>query len=171
MPPFSTARLTVRDWQDVAQDPMAEAALATALPVILTEPVLRHLPPDLQHTGSGFDQQTWVATLRSRNDVGVVMTADTSPIGFVVLREERPSGQPPHIWIGYLLAEHAWGQGYATELVRGLIGALRDAGGLQVRAGVAAENAGSMRVLEKVGFVVDRDRSGDDWTVFILPDT
>ncbi len=169
---FSTARLAVRDLNDLAGDTAAREALDAALPVILTEPVLRHLPPDLQHGGEDFDPQSWIATLTSRNDVGVVTEAGGSaPVGFLTAREERPPGRRPHVWIGYLFAEHAWGKGYATELVQGVVDTWHDTDAPDLRAGVAIENAVSMHVLRKAGFVADPESSGDDWTVFTLPKT
>jgi hypothetical protein len=118
-PSFSTARLAVCDLSDIAQTADARASLDAALPVILTNSVLRYLPPDLQHSAEGFDPQAWLATLTSRNDVGVVKTAaDDRPVGFITL------GNTP-----------------------------------------------SVRVLEKAGFIAEPENSGDDWTVFGLPET
>jgi ribosomal-protein-alanine N-acetyltransferase len=171
-PSFSTARLAVCDLSDIAQTADARASLDAALPVILTNSVLRYLPPDLQHSAEGFDPQAWLATLTSRNDVGVVKTAaDDRPVGFITLREEQLPGHAPHVWLGYLFAEPVWGHGYATELVDGVVKAWRDGGGLQLKAGVAVGNTPSVRVLEKAGFIAEPENSGDDWTVFGLPET
>jgi ribosomal-protein-alanine N-acetyltransferase len=170
VPSFSTQRLAVRDWREVARDRAAWAELQAALEVILTEPVLRYLPTDLQHSGPGFDKRAWWATLTARNVVGVVTpAAPDDPMGFLTLREERLAQCAPHMWIGYLFAEQAWGRGYATELVRGAIEALRGPSDLQLRAGVAMDNAASMHVLRKAGFVADPESSGDDLTVFTFP--
>lgn len=64
----------------------------------------------------------------------------------------RPEGQPEEIVYGF--ARDAWGKGYATELVRGLI--LFAFGTLnlpELRATVDPENAVSAHILEKCGFV------------------
>jgi RimJ/RimL family protein N-acetyltransferase len=56
-------------------------------------------------------------------------------------------------WLGYALASSHWGQGYATEAVRGLVAHLQAVWGLARCLGVAeAENAASIRVLHKLGF-------------------
>ena len=52
----------------------------------------------------------------------------------------------------YLLAPSFWGQGYATELVKKVISFGFEQLGLhRMEAGVATENAASIRVLEKAG--------------------
>jgi RimJ/RimL family protein N-acetyltransferase len=54
--------------------------------------------------------------------------------------------------IGYRLVRSAWGKGYATEGVRGLIEAAFDSLGFdRVRAETMAVNQASRRVMEKVG--------------------
>lgn len=60
-------------------------------------------------------------------------------------------GQPPEI--GYWLGEPYWGQGYATEAVRGLIEAAQATGQFRlITARALARNAASLHVLEKAGF-------------------
>ena len=52
----------------------------------------------------------------------------------------------------YSLLPDYWGQGYATEAVRGLIGyAFEELGLHRLEAGVATGNLASIRVLEKAG--------------------
>lgn len=54
---------------------------------------------------------------------------------------------------GYWLARHAWGQGFATEAGRAVLGwHFRQPGANDVVAGHAVENLRSARVLEKLGF-------------------
>jgi ribosomal-protein-alanine N-acetyltransferase len=56
--------------------------------------------------------------------------------------------------LGYWLGERHWGQGFAPEAVRGILDATTALGLTPIRARVLAANAGSIRVLEKTGFVV-----------------
>jgi len=64
--------------------------------------------------------------------------------------------------LGYAIADEHQGQGYATELVRGTLSWIRErkapAGLLGI---VAGDNLGSIRVLEKAGFLLveERERS------------
>ncbi|MGB3546060.1 MAG: GNAT family N-acetyltransferase [Saprospiraceae bacterium] len=55
--------------------------------------------------------------------------------------------------IGYTLAPAARGRGFGTELVRLLIGKARTQGAMQLIAHVLPDNAASIRVLEKNGFL------------------
>jgi ribosomal-protein-alanine N-acetyltransferase len=149
--PFATERLCVRAWSGVTGDAALRARLSAALPGILTEPVLRHLPEALRHTGPAFDPTAWMDVLLSRVDVGVVFASDGErAIGFLTIRSD--DARDPEISIGYLLAEAAWGQGFATELVEGVIAACRVTGHVRLRAGVAIGNPASMHVLRKAGF-------------------
>jgi [ribosomal protein S5]-alanine N-acetyltransferase len=56
-------------------------------------------------------------------------------------------------YLGYAVAEKANGRGYATEAVRAAVRiAFEELGLHRVQAAVMPRNAGSIRVLEKVGF-------------------
>lgn len=60
--------------------------------------------------------------------------------------------------LGYRLMLEAWGQGYATEAARALLGYLhRDLGLATVYGFALAQNAPSVRVLQKTGFRDPRD--------------
>ena len=55
--------------------------------------------------------------------------------------------------LGYWLAEPYWGQGFMTEAVRALVShAFRRLGCEEIQSGAYADNPGSQRILEKVGF-------------------
>lgn len=95
--------------------------------------------------GRAFDVQAQRLTL------AVERAADGVFIGEAMLR--HPEHDPRQAIIGYALARHAHGQGYATEIVREL--QRRVFGELQLHriAAVCDErNAASCRVLEKCGF-------------------
>ena len=61
--------------------------------------------------------------------------------------------------LGYLLAEDAWGQGIASELVSGFVGWCREQTSVSsIAGGVALDNPASRRVMQKNGFeLVQRD--------------
>ncbi|GAB5449166.1 GNAT family N-acetyltransferase [Gymnodinialimonas sp.] len=127
---FETERLRVRPW--------SSAHSSEALAAVLTPAVLAPLPPPLQK----MDPEAWIAERLAESDVYAV-EAEGRLIGVMLLAPL----EVPHL--GYLLAEHAWGKGYATELVRGVAAAIP---GGALRAGVARDNPASIRVLEKAGF-------------------
>lgn len=71
-------------------------------------------------------------------------------IGDVCFKGLPENGQPE---IGYGLEPEYWGRGYATEGVRALCRwALAQSGIRAVEAETLADNAASIRVLEKLGF-------------------
>jgi RimJ/RimL family protein N-acetyltransferase len=65
----------------------------------------------------------------------------------------RPAASnPTEIELGYRLGRAAWGKGYATEGARALIDkGFADLGTRRVVATTLADNAASIRVMEKVG--------------------
>ena len=69
---------------------------------------------------------------------------------------EDPFDRGWGIEVGYFFAPSAWGRGYATELVMFCLDVARTLGLQRLTAFAHPENAGSRRVLEKVGFIVER---------------
>jgi RimJ/RimL family protein N-acetyltransferase len=60
-------------------------------------------------------------------------------------------GRPPEL--GYWLGEPHWGKGYMSEAVKGLVEAAQQTGHFgRVASRALADNAASLRVLEKTGF-------------------
>jgi len=55
--------------------------------------------------------------------------------------------------LGYWLAEPFWGRGYMTEAARAFVEQLFASGIGEIRSGAFADNAASLRVQEKLGFV------------------
>ncbi len=82
--------------------------------------------------------------------------AEGDVIGAVGVAVDGSAGE-----IGYWVGKPHWGQGYATEAVKGLLGLAFEGFGLtDVHAAVMAENAASARVLEKAGFARLGERTG-----------
>jgi len=148
MQAFTTDRLSIKDWTPHLGDKGRRSSLEASLAGILTPEVLRHLPPPLKLSGAG-SVSAWVEARAQESDVYLIQrTSDESLLGLLILASF--DGEPPTIHIGYLLAEPAWGQGFASELIKGLVRAVpRPA---RLLAGVEADNPASARVLEKAGF-------------------
>lgn len=163
---FDTERLSVRHWQSVLSVPGTRAWLEGALAHILTPRVLDHLPPSLKldpgHLGS------WIDARANESDVLLVRLRDDGPlIGMVFLAVDPEGMDARNVHIGYLLAEDAWGKGYATELLVGLVGAMRRVAGITLLGGVGKGNPASARVLEKAGFTPDPERSDHETDYYI----
>lgn len=140
---FDTERLSVRSWQHEDR-----AALGARLLEILTPQVLAALPPHFVVGKDATAADHWIEAREAEGPV-LVVRENGATIGLVFLGWE---GSEVHI--GYLLAEEVWGQGLATELVRGLVAALSpDA--TAIRGGVDRGNPASAAVLRKAGFAID----------------
>lgn len=157
---FETDRMRVARWDDLIVHGRTRANFATCLADMLTPPVLAHLPPSLHMRDPHSEISGWVDALAAQSAVYTVHVKETTTlVGLLIIAAPTPQDQTLHL--GYLLAESAWGRGYATELLRGLV-LVNDAGPrCQLRAGVARSNATSAQVLRKAGFVSTPDASGD----------
>ena len=136
---FETSRLLVR---------ARNASIPTNdvdLKALLTSAVLVHLPSHLQDATSPTE---WINARHAECEVLFASKKiDQSLLGLVLLAYLENN-----IHLGYLLAEKAWGQGYGTELVQGLLAELEKSGAERIFAGVGNDNHASARVLEKAGF-------------------
>ncbi len=77
----------------------------------------------------------------------------------------------PEIEVAYALARDAWGMGYASEITRALIAHGLERLGLASLVGVVmVDHVASRRVLEKAGFVFERDvvHAGDPCALYRL---
>lgn len=84
-------------------------------------------------------------------------------IGFFGPPDDAGSGL--EVEVGYGLVREAWGWGFATEALAGLL----DGIDLAVRASVRPENARSLRVLAKCGFTQLRSATPDGELVMVRP--
>ena len=83
--------------------------------------------------------------------------ATSAFVGRGGLRHVMLEGQS-EVEVTYALAREAWGKGYATEIARGSLDlAFRQLGLQDIVAFATLENVASRRVMEKVGFVCERD--------------
>lgn len=153
---FSTERFRIKDWRSLINNDVARKKLEAALTAILSPPVLEHLPPSLQLDSEEGAISSWVDARVAESNVFVVNSkADKQLIGLVILAPEPDHSKRPIIHLGYLIAEPAWGQGAASELVKGLVSALRSLAPARLVGGVDNDNPASARVLQKAGFVQD----------------
>ena len=105
------------------------------------------------------DVKIWIDTLEVDNpniyDFGWILK-DTGKLiggGGVVFHPDRD------VWnIGYNLLADKWGNGYTVEAIQGIIEYIKKTRDIHVIEGqFAADNLNSMRVMEKLGMVYDRD--------------
>lgn len=150
---FETDRLSVAVLGDPARPGLIRQAGA-----ILTPQATAFLPPALRVAPGGPDAAAWLRRAARDATVLTVHEIGGGLAGFVLLHD----GGAGEIMFGYLLAERLWGRGLGTELLAGLVSALRAAGCTAVLiGGVDPMNAASMRILRKTGFRRRFDRGPD----------
>jgi [ribosomal protein S5]-alanine N-acetyltransferase len=98
----------------------------------------------------GISLQSENETPRTHYRFAVVRSADNALIGSAELHVESPEHRRGAM--GYLIATPAQGQGFATEAARAVLTfGFEQAGLHRIAATCDPENAGSARVLEKIG--------------------
>ena len=157
---FDTQRLRVCDWHS---DQGNESTLVDVVRLMLTPAVTASLPPSWQGFYDRGRAQAWIAE-RDKESTVLLVTDRSSeePVGLVIVFEEHAADDPAlaDLRLGYLLAERAWGYGFATELVGGLVQWCGTHSSIRsIVAGVALGNDASARVLTKNGFTPTGDPS------------
>ena len=113
-------------------DPRIRRPIAAATPVTATE------------------EREWVE-VANEEGVSLLICADEEPVGTIGLAEVNETWG--HAEVGYWVTPDAWGAGYATAATELLVGYGFDQRRLNKIVAYAFDfNAGSQRVLEKVGF-------------------
>ncbi|WP_168797869.1 GNAT family N-acetyltransferase [Pacificoceanicola onchidii] len=164
---FSTPRLIVRHWRSDLAAPSARAALEAALSSVLTPPVLAHLPPSMQLSSGPQGIGCWIDARQAESTVFVIETrAEVTLAGLLILAPDQCNPEAPTVHIGYLLAQSAWGQGYASELVAGLVEACQAHAPLKLVGGVDLGNPASARVLLKAGFALEPEYSSGGTAIY-----
>ncbi|MEN8841352.1 MAG: GNAT family N-acetyltransferase [Octadecabacter sp.] len=166
---FQTERLAVLHWADQLYQPAAKAQLLHDLVPILTPTVLAHLPPFLHASQTPKAIAGWIAERAAESDVyRITMNSGADLIGLLILADVAETGAQPIIHMGCLLAQDAWGQGYASEMLRGLLVSAQSAAPLSLIGGVARDNPASAHILRKLGFQLQADMTDVDSEVFTI---
>lgn len=149
---FETARLAVGPWHTVASD--AGVDLGQTVSQLLTPATTLGLPQEWRGVYSVARARTWIDERDAESITLLVVERHRhQPVGLVILFVSPVDETLVDLRIGYLVAESAWGQGYATELVAGLVAWARSQPAVATLiAGVDASNEASIRVLAKCGF-------------------
>jgi ribosomal-protein-alanine N-acetyltransferase len=152
---LETERLILRQWRDTD---------AEALALMNADPeVMRYFPKTLDRAGSdamlGRVREKW---RRNGYSFSAVEVKGGGFIGFAGLNlSDFPPHLAPCIEVGWRLARHAWGQGYATEAARASLAHGFGAMGLaEVVAFAVGANRRSRAVMERLGMTYD---PGDDF--------
>ena len=157
---FDTARLMVKEWHSLSPCDWRPQELGDVVASLLTEPVTRSLPTSWQGSYTPERARGWIEQRNREGTTLLVIDKRTRrPVGVTILMEPQAdkdaSGR--EVRVGYLLAEDAWGQGIASELVKGFVAWCREQASISsIAGGVAPDNPASRRVLQKNGFQLVR---------------
>ncbi|MCF4098994.1 GNAT family N-acetyltransferase [Maritalea mediterranea] len=168
-PSFSTQRLHVAPWP-ATRGTYGRQQLVTELRSILTANVLKFLPEPLQFQDSQSTIEDWIDARNAESDVLSVRTLeDKALVGLLILAQFESPDISLEVHLGYLFGETAWGKGYATELITGLVAWFRAQGTpAHLWGGVETANPASAKVLRKAGLQSDPTHSNDETEMFKL---
>jgi RimJ/RimL family protein N-acetyltransferase len=111
----------------------------------------------------------WKSAADDPDDHSVAVELDGLVIGTVSLELSDGMGQPgmplrTEAHLGYIFDPDHSGRGYAAEAVAALVDhSFRRLGVRRITAGCFADNAASVRILEKVGMRREQHGVGDSW--------
>lgn len=167
---FETIRMRAESWSATVDRREQRRVLVEELKNVLTPQVLRHLPEPLQMSEAHPEIDEWVTARAAESDVMLVRDcASDRLLGLLILAEFVDSEVLTTVHLGYLFSEEAWGNGYATELIAGLVSWYRDKDqSVQLFGGVENGNTASSKVLRKNGFEVVEDLSDETTEMFGL---
>jgi len=151
---FETDRLEIAEWHDQAERVGADTSLPRIVIGLLTPKVTEPLPEQWHGSYTETRATQWIRD-RDREGTQLLVVAKESgdPVGLVLVHEEVQSpAMPTSIRVGYLVSEALWGNGFASEILQGLVEWAATRGYHSIIAGVADTNLPSIRVLEKCGF-------------------
>jgi ribosomal-protein-alanine N-acetyltransferase len=113
------------------------------------------------------DTKKWLKEIEWKlDDAGNIVPNSNYIWGFVLKETGELFGSGGLIWeerrqsfqVGYNITRSHWGRGYTTEAMKAILRfAVTNLGIKRVAGGHAKENHASERVIEKLGFVYDRD--------------
>ncbi|MCL2863878.1 MAG: GNAT family N-acetyltransferase [Methanimicrococcus sp.] len=155
---LETERLTLR--------PLTLADAETAFHGWTGDPEVAEYVSWLPHR-SIDDAIKWLSEIEWKTDSkGNIIQSDCYIWGFVLKETGELFGSGGLIWeedwqlfqVGYNIMKSHWNRGYATEAMKEILAfAAAHLGIKKVAGGHAKENHASAKVLEKLGFVYDRD--------------
>ena len=158
---FETQRLNVIDAKDIVHDDKSAASLYVRLPELLTDEVLKTLPPYFENELAEYSAKDWVKRRLDEGEMlAIVERQSNAIIGLMFVFVETDSSDQLHLRIGYLFHQQVWGQGFASELLLGFVEhCAKRSTVASIAGGVEVGNVASARVLEKAGFELDQSQS------------
>ena len=143
---IETARLILRPWREADRAPFA---------ALNADPeVMAHFPALLtrQESDASVDREAAHIAAHGRGFMALERREDGAFLGFVGVKAspaDLPFAGAPEI--GWRLARHAWGRGYASEAARAALADAFARGAQRVLSFTAATNGRSQAVMARIG--------------------
>lgn len=165
---FRTERLSVELWDQTKDCSRVQSALESDLQHVLTTSALSPSSHSPQLPQPGFSFETWLDFAGGKGQTLLAyMNAKGPLIGALLLVPSRNHLNVSELHISFLILKKMWGQGLATELVKGLVATGKNGEAMRLVASVDRHNLASFRVLQKSGFYVADELSTDCTQVLI----
>jgi RimJ/RimL family protein N-acetyltransferase len=119
--------------------------------IFTDEKTMRYYPQFLAYAKAGFLQFLDGMQKAGLYAYPVILKENGGTVGFITLNNIEESCR--RLEIGYFLGSGCWGNGYAREIVTGLVSYLKEQNWHRIEATVYSGNASSERVLDACGFV------------------
>ena len=153
---IETARLVLRQWRDADREPFAAMRLDPE--------VMAHLPPlTREESDAAVDRQMALIAEHGHGFWAVERKADGAFLGFTGVKPTAPDlpfdGAPE---VGWRLARHAWGAGYASEAARASLAyGFKVLGAPEIVSFTVPANTRSQAVMRRIGMTADPTRNFD----------
>lgn len=166
---FETERLIIQSWKFQITDLSDESDFAKKVIKILTPAVTKNLPDGWQNVDSTTKAINWIKNRSEESSFLTVQLAPTKEIvGFIFLNETVSSNNSTDLRLGFLLSEKVWGKGVGSELINGLGSWCENEEDIRsISGGVEVDNVGSIKVLEKNGFIISNSDKQKQDMVFL----
>ena len=153
---FQTQRLNIVGYSRHINSQEKKDVLIDQVIEIMSPRVSESLPSGWQEINSAKAAAAWLEQVNKECSFLLVSLKSTNDIiGFIFLYEPEKTQPPFDVRLGYLISEKHWGGGLGSELINGLLSCCRTSGAINIiTGGIEAENTGSIKVLEKNGFVL-----------------
>ncbi|MDQ2180785.1 GNAT family N-acetyltransferase [Marinifilum sp. D714] len=165
---FKTERLFVKDWLYKNEEVVEKLAFTKKVINILSPRVTEALPDGWQNINTTEQANQWIFE-RAKEGFFLTVWLKSKPelLGFLFLYECESENQSLDLRFGYLLAESAWGKGFGTELINGLVDWCKKRDYIQsLSGGVERNNIGSIKVMEKTGFSISAESKPTNDVIF-----
>lgn len=165
---FQTERLTIKDWSTENKDFDSKRCFAEKTIDLLSPNVTKSLPDGWQNINSIPKANQWIFDRANESDFLLIKNNATNElVGFIFLYKSDSNKNPYHLRFGYLLSENEWGKGLGTELIEGLVAMCKKNKNINsLSGGVEKDNFGSIKVMEKNGFLALKSNSPNDQVIF-----